>query len=166
MMRAPALLLIAFPLVAGCAGPKGGYPSLAPRPIEKVGFAEPPTPVPSPAAREPALDTRIAGATRESAKAAQAFDTAATRAERLAKAARGDKPGGERWLEAQTALAELDSLRSAYGDTAGALEDLAAERAQALAPAYPALERAIEEQRAVGEAQTRRIDAISATLPQ
>ncbi|WP_294192951.1 hypothetical protein [uncultured Sphingomonas sp.] len=97
-------------------------------------------------------------------EAARAFDAGANRAERLARSARGAKPGSEPWLDAQTALAELDALRARHQDALGVLEDLASSRAQALQPAYPALEAALQAARAISASQTRRIDAIAASL--
>ncbi|MEH3101926.1 hypothetical protein [Sphingomonas adhaesiva] len=151
-------------MLAGCSADTTGYPSLAPRPAETIGFEEPSTPPPAAPRADPALDARIASATTAQASAARAFDAGATRAEALATAARGVAVGSDRWLDAQAALAELDSLRAAYGDTIAPLEDLAAERAAALQPAYPVLDQALEAARATSAAQTRRIDAIAAML--
>ena len=161
----PSLLLCAaiMPL-SGCAVPEGPYPSLAPRPAEKLGFAEPPAPPPMTAAPDPALDRRLAENAQERSAAIEAFDSGATRAERLARLARGRKAGSEPWLDAQTAVAELDALRARHQDALGVLEDLAAARAQALEPAYPALETAVQAARDESARQTGRIDAISATL--
>lgn len=155
---APAVLL------AGCAAMDEGYPSLAPRPVEKTSFAEPAAPPPAPAAPDPALDARLAEAVRARTAAVRDFDAAATRAEARARAARGAAVGSEAWIAAQTALAELDSLRAAHQEATGALEDMAAQRAQALQPAYPTLEEALVAARADAAAQSRRIDAITATL--
>lgn len=163
MLRFSPLLLLA-PLIAGCATDDTAYPSLAQRPAETIGFDEPATPPPAPIVADPALDARIAAAERTRAAAAEAFTAGATRAEALARAARGAAAGSERWLDAQTALAELDSLRSTHADTIGALEDLATARAQTLQPAYPGLERALEAARAAAGEQTKRIDTIGAML--
>ena len=157
---APVLVAILF---AGCAADSTVYPSLAPRAAEKTGFEEPET-APAPLVADPALDARIAAATAKREGAARAFDTAATRVERLARAAQGAAAGSDRWLDAQTALAELDSLRAAHGEAVGELEDLAAQRAQALLPAYPALERARAEAQEAAVAQTGRIDALTRAL--
>lgn len=150
--------------IGGCAADTGHYPSLAPRAVEKVGFEEPATAAPLPAAPDPALDARLATTVQARATATAQFDKAATRATSLAQAARGAAPGTDRWLDAQTALAELDSLRAAHGDSVSALEDLAGERLQAMAPAYPALERELTQAREAAADQTRRIDAIAAML--
>jgi hypothetical protein len=162
--RPTLLLCTALVTLAGCAVPEGPYPSLAPRPAEKLGFDEPAVAPPAPVAPDPALDARLATNARDRGAAAQAFDQAASRAQRLAAAARGAKAGSDRWLDAQTALAELDALRARHQDALGVLEDLAATRAESLEPAYPALEQALETARATSIAQTRRIDTIAAGL--
>ncbi len=164
MMRRSLPLAALAATLAGCSADTTGYPSLAPRPAETMGFEEPAPPPPVPVRADPATDARIAAAKTAQASAASAFDAGAARAEGLARAARGAAVGSDRWLDAQAAVAELDSLRAAYGDTIGPLEDLAAERAAALQPAYPALDRAVEAARATSTAQTRRIDAIAALL--
>lgn len=164
MPRHTAYPLAVFLLAGACASGDEGYPSLAPRPIETMSMTEPPQPLPAPVAPDPALDARIAAAERDRVAAAAAFDTGAARAERLATAARGSAAGSDRWLDAQTALAELDSLRAAHAQAVAPLEDLAAERAQALRPAYPALEEMLVRARAASATQTQRIDAIAGVL--
>lgn len=162
--RHSLLLCAALVPLAGCAVPEGPFPSLAPREVEKLGFAEPTPPSPAPVAPDPALDARLADNARERQAAIKAFDTGADRAVRLARVARGAKAGSEPWLDAQTALAELDALRARHQDALGVLEDMALARAQALEPAYPGLEAALKDARAASAAQTRRIDAIVASL--
>ncbi len=152
-------------LLAACASDPTVYPSLAPRPVEKLGFAEPATPPPAPTAQDPALDRELAAITVKGNTAARDFDKAAARAETLARAARGAKVGSDAWITAQTAIADLDALRSSYGDTVGALDDLAVLRAAALQPAYPALEQALVDARATAQTQTERIDALAGALP-
>ncbi|MBB6505589.1 hypothetical protein F4693_002581 [Sphingomonas endophytica] len=154
-----------FALLAACASDPTVYPSLAPRPVEKLGFAEPATPPPAPAAQDPALDAKLIAVTTRGDAAARDFDRAAARAETLTRAARGAKVGSDAWIAAQTAIADLDALRSSYGDTVGALDDLASTRAAALQPAYPALEQALAAARAAAEAQTARIHALAGALP-
>jgi len=159
-----SLLLCAALLTSACAVTEGPYPSLAPRPAEKLGFAEPPAPPPALVVADPGLDTRLADNARERAAAVRAFDAGAARADRLVRAARGARAGSDAWLDAQTALAELDALKARHQDALGVLEDAAAMRAQALQPAYPALEQALDAARAASTAQTRRIDALAGSL--
>lgn len=164
MLRALAPLA-SLSLVAACASDPTVYPSLAPRPVEKLGFAEPAPPPPVPAAADSTLDASLATITAKGSSAARDFDRAAARATTLARAARGAKVGSDAWIAAQTAIADLDALRSSYGDTIDALDELARARAAALLPAYPAVEQALTAARATARAQTARIDALSASLP-
>lgn len=158
----PALLLPAALL--GCARDEGTYPSLSPRPIEKLGFEEPGAPPPAPVAPDPGLDLEIAAATARLDKAAGDFAAAARRAQAAAGRARGVPPGGEAWIEAQTALAELDALRAETSEVLGDLERLSVDRAAALAPDYPALEAARSRAREAIDAQGATISRIGAGL--
>lgn len=157
--------LASLTLLAACASDPTVYPSLAPRPVEKLGFAEPAAPPPTPAAADPALDAKLATAVAQGNIAARDFDRAAARAETLTRAARGAKVGSDAWIAAQTAIADLDALRSAHGDTVDALDELARARAAALQPAYPAIDQALAAARATAQAQTARIDTLGASLP-
>lgn len=136
--RLPALLIVAAAL-AGCAQENGDFPSLAPRPIEQMSDAPPerPTPVATPDA---ALDAQIATLTKQLADAAAAFEPAAGHARDLVRAARSSGVGSGPWLDAQTALAELDGIRAESTAAMSALDELAIDRAGKLEPAYPALE--------------------------
>ncbi len=163
MRRSAVPALFSAALLAACStAGDGDFPSLAPRPQEKLGFAEPEAPPAAPVAADPALDARIAAVARDRAAADTAFDAAATRAERAA--ARAGARGSDAWLDAQTAMGALDVARGQQRDAADALEELAAARAGALAPEYPPLTRALAAARAGIEAQTRRADAIAARL--
>ncbi|KTT74677.1 hypothetical protein [Sphingomonas endophytica] len=163
-MIRPLFPLVLLTLATACAADPTVYPSLAPRPVEKLGFEEPAPPPPPPAVADPALDTRLAALRATAGAAARDFDRAAERAATLATAARGAAVGSDRWIAAQTAIAELDALRSAYGDTVGELDELASARAQALQPGYAPLERALATARETAAAQSRRIDALTAML--
>lgn len=164
-MLRPLATLTPLAFLAACASDPTVYPSLAPRAVEKFGFAEPAAPPAAPATQDPALDRKLAEIVAKGATAARDFDRAAARAETLARAARGAKVGSDAWIAAQTAIADLDALRSSYGDAVGALDDLASARAAALQPAYPALEQALADARAAAQAQTAQIDALAGSLP-
>jgi hypothetical protein len=131
----PAALLLAL---AGCAADVTRYPSLAPRAVEKAGFVEPVAPV-AVATPDAALDSRLAGLAARLDAIAAGFAGAATVAERAAVAARGKPAGSEAWLDAQTALAQLDDWRAQASGLATDVEQVAIERGAALAPDYPAL---------------------------
>lgn len=162
MRRLPLLLLL--PLVA-CAGTERSVPSLLPRAIETRGFAEPAAPAPVPVAPDPALDAEIAATTASLATSDAAFTRAATRAAALTARARGDKAGGERWIEAQSALVELDIQRATTSDLSSTLEQRAADRAAALQPDYPALEVARGTALLQLNAETKRIADLQTALP-
>ncbi|MGH6615903.1 hypothetical protein [Sphingomonas sp.] len=159
-------LLAGFTLAAtGCAERRGGpYPSLLPRPIESRGDAEP---VVAPVALEPdpALDRRITeiGATISTAQ--KDFATAAARAETLTKAAQGQAVGSDRWLDAQTALAELDVFRATTSAALTDLEDATMARAAEGKPPYPSLEAARGAAQAELDMQTAKIGALQASMP-
>lgn len=163
MMR--LLVPAALALLAACStAGDGPYPSLAPRPQEKLGFAEPEAPPPAPAAPDPALDANLARIEADRTAAARDFDQALAAARRTVAAARGAKAGSDAWLDAQTALGTLDSPRGRHVDAVGALEALEAARAQELKPAYPPLERALAAARAAAARQDAETTALAATL--
>ncbi|PAX08497.1 hypothetical protein [Sphingomonas lenta] len=140
MLRALPFAVLA--LLPACARDDAAYPSLAPRPVERLGFEEPEPPASQPVEPDPQLDVEIAAATARLDKAQADFDAAARGADAAARRARGAAAGDERWIDAQTALAGLDVLRVETSDVLTDLEQLAIDRAVALAPAYPALETA------------------------
>jgi len=150
-------------IAAGCTAP-GSYPSLLPRTAETRSDAEPAPVEPVAAATDPALDARIAAALKTLAERTTAFDASAAIAERQVARAGNAPAGSASWLDAQVALAELDTLRSATVEVATDLEDLASERALALAPDYPALTAAVEQVRAAGASQAAQIAALQARL--
>lgn len=159
---APCLGLL---LMAGCAASEGvDAPSLLPRPVEKRSDALPAY-TPPPLVADPALDAAIARNARERADASARLEPLARRAEAAATAGRGAAVGSERWIAAQSALAELDDLRATASAAVTDLEQLAIARAATGAPDYPALEQARQE--AAGElaAQTQRIDRLEKMVP-
>lgn len=151
--------------LSACATPETtGYPSLAPRPIEKLGFAEPAAPEAKPVTADPALDAAIDAARTKLARGKAAFDSAADGATVAARAAKGAKAGSEPWIEAQTRLATLDSLRADTSLVVTDLEQQAIARATALEPPYPALEALRGEANAQADNQAKRIAALQAQL--
>ncbi len=150
-------------LMAGCAA-SGSYPSLLPRAAESTDTAEPAVAPPVTAVADPALDAAIADALTAVEERSAAFDAAASRAEQRVAAARGASAGSDAWLDAQLALADLDTLRASTLELSTGLEDTARQRALSLAPDYPALSAAVERIRAVTTAQAGRITALQAQL--
>jgi len=139
MRRLLAPLLIAAASLAGCAQQGGDFPSLAPRPIEQMSLTPPSRPAPV-ATPDAALDAKIAALGKQLDDAAAAFGPAADHAHTLVSAARSSGIGSGEWLDAQTALAELDGIRAQSTAAMSALDELAIGRASALQPPYPALE--------------------------
>ncbi|VXC77311.1 hypothetical protein [Sphingomonas sp. AX6] len=164
MNRAGFSLLIAA-LLSGCASmpDSGRFPSLLPRAIESRSDAMvlPPVAVATP---DPALDARLAELERRLVEATATFDTGFARADRVANAARGVRAGGDAWLDAQIALAELDVLRTDTRLVIADLEQLAADRALELAPDYPGLAALIEQAKTQETRQNERIASIEARL--
>ncbi len=155
--------LSALVLLTACVDVDKGYPSLLPRPIESRDDAEPvrPDPVATPDA---ALDSRVAAQRAAADAVAKRFHAAAIDAESRIAVARGVAEGSESWLAAQTALAELDLIRSEAREILTALEEIASARAQAGDPSYPALDTAISEVGATVTTQDTRAKALEAAL--
>ena len=165
-MKQRLSLAILLLFAAGCADHGATrYPSLLPRPIESRSDAEPDV-VPATAAPDSALDSSLAEFKASLERVAGAFAPAADRAEQAARGARDDGVGSERWIGAQTELAQLDGYRADTSAILNDLEQLAIARAAELKPAYPSLEAARGTAEAQLAAQTARIAAIQAMLPQ
>jgi len=163
MMRfVPPVLLAA--LLAGCAQDHSAYPSLAPRPAEKIGFGEPAT-TPVVAAPDPALDAQLRHQGETLDRIAAGFDRDAAIATRGATAAKGQPAGSEAWLTAQAQLATLDDWRAQASAAVGDVEQLALDRAAALQPAYPALEALQARARGEADRESAAIRSIQDELP-
>ncbi|MGT2515987.1 hypothetical protein ACVOMT_18825 [Sphingomonas panni] len=163
MTRSAILLILPAALLSACAAPAGDYPSLLPRPIEKISLAEPVRPVPV-ATPDATLDAKIVTLAREAAAAKAAFDAAAARVGKTVTAASGSAEGSERWLGAQVALAELDVARTAIDGPLAELERLAVDRATAGQPPYPTLDAALAKANADATAQRTTIATLNSRL--
>ena len=163
MKTAPALALLALSLTA-CAKDDTRYPSLSPRAVEKLGFAEPEVAVVE-AKPDPALDARIVTLGQSLDTLAKGFARDVATAEAAAGRARGKAVGSDPWLEAQTALAGLDDWRAQTSSLLTDVDQIASDRAAALAPDYHGLTTLRERVAAEGERQGATIDRIQATLP-
>ncbi|NIJ18492.1 nitrous oxide reductase accessory protein NosL [Sphingomonas naasensis] len=159
----PALAPLVLIALAGCTQSPDAYPSLLPRPIEKQSLAEPErvaaVPVP-----DPALDSRIAALSTPLAANSQKFAAAAQDAEAKIAVARGVAEGSDAWLDAQTALSTIESLRAPTLNALAQLEEIAIERGKAGEPPYPALDAVIAEADGMAKAQDMRIAALKAAL--
>lgn len=141
------------------------YPSLQPRLVEQRSDAEPVAAAIDTAAPDPALDATLAGYAKTIAMTDAAFAPAADAAERAVRAARGDAPGGERWIIAQTALGKLDGFRAAISSAVTDLDEVAIGRARDGKPPYPALDALHARGEAQLTAEVNRTAAIQALLP-
>jgi hypothetical protein len=155
-------ILLTLGLV-GCTEAPGVYPSLALRPIESRSDAEPEVVTPV-AAPDPDLDKKIAAIGAKLGASEAAFAASAATAESAARSPAAQAVGSNEWVRAESALADLDSLRV---DTLGAVSDLdqlTSERGVIGDPPYPALEDARAKAQAQLEAQQTKIAAIKAIL--
>ena len=160
----PVLLMPSLLALAGCTTQAAGYPSLAPRAIEQMSFAEPTTPPPPPQVADPAAAARYAPAIARAREADVAFRRTLD-AER-GTLVRGNRAmtGSDAWAAAQVSLtrvetarapvikavADLDAARNAdptHADTGEAIaaaqafdqaEQIDAHETRALAAAWPA----------------------------
>ena len=161
----PAASLLAASLLAGCATDGGArFPSLAPRPVERLGFAEPSRPV-APVVTDPALDTAIAAQGAALTRLAAGYDAAAATAQRRVGAAGVARVGSDPWLAGQAALAALDDWRARTTALAVAIEQQASVRAARLDPPYPALQALIERAAAETQRQSAVSNRLQAALP-
>ena len=127
MKTAAALALVALSL-AGCTRDTTAYPSLAPRAVEQLGFAEPEVPIVE-AKPDPALDARIVALGRSLDGTTTGFTADAAKAETAGARARGKPVGSDAWLDAQTALAQLDDWRAQTSSLLTDADGLASDRA-------------------------------------
>lgn len=157
--------LLFLPLLGACVANDATYPSLAERPAEKHGFAEPEAAALPPIAADPALDARVAELRRTLGTITAGFDEAAARADAAAGRPGARTVGSDAWLDAQTALAGLDDWRAQAAELATDVEQASGERAATLAQPYPALEQLEQDAGAAVARLDTRIRAIAARLP-
>jgi len=163
-MKIAAPLALVLLSLSGCARDATDYPSLAPRAVEKLGFAEPQVAVEE-AKPDPALDRKIAELGRSLDTIAKGTAADAAKAEAAAARAGGKPVGSDAWLDAQTQLATLDDWRAQASSLLTDVDQLASDRAAALAPDYPALATLRARVSAEAERQAATIDRIQARLP-
>ncbi len=161
--RLSALVLPAVASLAACAQDTTPYPSLAPRAVEKQGFAEPEVPV-AVATPDAALDARVAALDGRLTGLEARFATESAAADRAARAAKGARAGSEGWITAQTLLAGLDDVRAQTSSVVTDIEQIAIDRAATLAPVYPAVTALQDKAKAATTRQSETIDRIGASL--
>ena len=160
---APPMLLLLCAGLAGCADPTG-YPSLAPRPIEReVMKAEAPPPAPPPAAEATPIPATaaIAEIVARGEAADAAFAVALAKAQPRIEAGRGASEGSEAWVVAQQAYSDVETASAPLSD---ALAELDRRREAAVESGDEAGEAAsagaIARLQALYEAQRARLSAL------
>ena len=143
--------VIATLLLAGCASDMSGYPSLAPRNVEKSAEPAPAEPAPP----MPPVGSNDVGAIVAGAKTADAaFNEEVTKARPTIEKGRSAPQGGEAWVAAQQAYSGVESARGGVGS---ALADLDRLHQEAVAKGDPVrlaqVEAAIAEVQAIDGAE-------------
>lgn len=158
-----SLPFLAAVTLTGCAPIDQNHPSLLPRAAESQSFAEVSRPIPI-ATPDPILDKYIAEQVAELDSIASDFNKGAQDAEARIAVARGTAIGSEPWLNAQAALATLDTLRAPILTILSDLETRLIDRGVAGEPPYPTLREAIARADALAKAQQARSIALEAAL--
>ena len=153
------LALLSSAPLAGCVT-EGPFPSLAPRPDERLSIEEPVREALI-VADDAALRTRVAALLGEARQGERTFDAdygAAARA-----MGRAGPTGSDSWIAAQQALSRVEAARGRTSDAATELHQLALERSgQATSAAdRQALDDAIAEADRLVAGQQARIDRLS-----
>src|SRR5438105_2374541 len=120
------LAIAAAALLAGCTT-KGPFPSLAPRPDERLTIDEPVRAAPQ-IADDSALRVRINTLVAEARAGNAAFERDYDDAARTA--ARAGAAGSDSWMAAQQALSRVEAARGRTSDATAELHQLAVARAR------------------------------------
>lgn len=121
----PVLAMLAAALLAGCTT-KGPFPSLAPRPDERLTIDEPVREAPQ-IADDSALRVRINSLVAEARAGNAEFERDYGEAARTA--ARAGAEGSDSWMAAQQALSRVEAARGRTSTAAAELHQLATARA-------------------------------------
>jgi hypothetical protein len=106
--------IAALPLlfaIAGCTGPRSGYPSLAPRPVEGMSLAEPTRPAPPPAVESATATARYAPIIAQAREDDAVFRHTLDEERGALTRGRGAAAGSEAWTDAQQALSRVETMR-------------------------------------------------------
>ncbi len=157
LFRVPVLAFAAA-LLAGCVS-EGPFPSLAPRPDERLAIEEPVREAPV-VADDSAFRARINQLLGEARSGDAAFEHDYEAAARTA--GRAGPEGSNSWIDAQQALSRAEVSRIRATEAADELHQLALARAdQPTSPAdQAALEAAIDQADAVVAAQQARVNRL------
>jgi hypothetical protein len=157
--RIALLAALAGALLAGCVT-EGPFPSLAPRPEERLTIEEPVREAPV-VPDDPVMQTRIAALIDEARQGERTFDADYGAAARTM--GRAGSTGSDSWIAAQQALSRIEAARGRTSDAATELHQLALERSgQAMSAAdRQALDDAVAEADRLVAGQQARIDRLS-----
>ena len=115
-----AAALLALPVLsalASCADMRSGYPSLAPRPVERAVLQADPAPAVTPAVPVPLPGSAdIAQIVARAQAADVAFRAALDKARPQIVAARGAPEGSETWVAGQQAYSDAEAQRAPVGE--------------------------------------------------
>lgn len=131
MMRPlfPFLPLLALAALGGCAGAAGPFPSLAPRPIEKL-LGEPGVPpVVAPVPDDPQVAARVSTFIAQAQAGDRDFHTALPAAEEAVRHA--GAAGSDRWIQAQQAISRAEAGETPTTRALAELDRYATDRANA-----------------------------------
>lgn len=123
-----AAALLALPALvplASCADTRSGYPSLAPRPVERAVMQADPAPAApaaGPAAAPLPASADIAQIVARAQAADAAFRAALEKARPQIAAGRGAAEGSETWVVGQQAYSDAESLRAPVGEALAELD--------------------------------------------
>jgi hypothetical protein len=157
-MNMRPFLLLPVALLAACVS-EGPFPSLAPRPDERLAIEEPVRPAPQ-IADDSALRVRVNGLVAEARAGGADFSRdygAAAQA-----AARGGAQGSDSWMAAEQAVSRLEASRGRSDAAAAELHQIALARAnEPTSPAdLSALNAAIEEADGIVAEQQARMNRL------
>ncbi|WP_380874324.1 hypothetical protein ACFB49_47210 [Sphingomonas sp. DBB INV C78] len=160
-LHAALLMLVMLP---GCGQTGQTYPSLAPRPVEKLSIEEPApeSSEPIPAANAP-TDAQIATQTAAAESARGRFTEELAAAKRAVSSASGKAVDSEAWVAAQQALSRLDQTRGPVTTALASLDEMMV--AAGGAPS-PALADAWAKISALDDEQRTAFNALTAALTQ
>lgn len=158
----PLLLIPQLLGLAACADVRSGYPSLAPRPIEREVLRAEAAPLTAVAESAPLpLSADIARIVAEARAADAAFRAAIDKGRARIEAGRAAAEGSEAWVDAQLAYSDADAARAPVGE---ALAELDRRRQAAIEAGDGAQEAAITDAamqvQALHEAETAQLAAL------
>lgn len=163
LLLRPVIALSPLLLVAAGCGDQGAFPSLAPRPVERLSNDEPVRIAPV-VAPDPVLSGQVAELLAQARRGHAAFRDALPAAS--AAVGRADASGSESWIEAQQAISLLESVRGPTVTALAQLDLLSVERARRPVNAgdREALLAAVEAAQALFREQQAEIDQLKVRL--